>query len=89
MNGASRPPTHFCDAQADESLLPEILPEIFARGLVVSLAVIPGFLDKFLELDDSALASLGEAMRGLRGGTMIINMVMRVLIALDADRSPN
>jgi hypothetical protein len=36
--------THFCDAQADESLL----PEIFARGLVVSLTVIPGFLDKFL-----------------------------------------
>jgi hypothetical protein len=77
--------THFCDAQADESLL----PEIFARGLVVSLTVIPRFLDNFLELDDSAPASLGEAMRGLRGGTVIINMVMRALIALDTDRSPN
>ena len=28
-------------------------------------------------------------MPGLRGGTVIINMVMRALIALDADRSPN
>jgi hypothetical protein len=28
-------------------------------------------------------------MRGLRGGTVIINMVMRASIALDADRSPN
>ena len=48
----------------------------------MSLTVIPGFEAKFLELDDSAPASLREALRGLRGGTVILNMVMRALNAL-------
>jgi hypothetical protein len=39
-------------------------------------------LKQFLELDDSAPASLREALRGLSGGTVILNMVMRALNAL-------
>eukprot|EP00947_MAST-08B_sp_MAST-8B-sp1_P003065 g3065.t1 len=68
--------SHFCDAQRPLSLD----PELFARGLLVSLTLLPG-VETFL-VEQNECENLGHLMRRLQGADVILEKIMDALQAV-------